>query len=141
MKDNPFLDALRTGRSAIGLWSVVPDPFAAELLALAGPDYVCVDQEHGLADFLSAQAIFRAVHARGSVPITRVNWNDPGPIVRALDAGALGVIVPMVESRLEAEKAVNACRYPPNGNRSYGPSERGSTSSLPTPQRSKKSPA
>ena len=120
-KDNQFLDALRAGRSVVGLWSVIPDAFAAELLALAGPDYVCVDQQHGLADFSSAHAMFQAISARGSVPITRVNWNEPGPIMRALDAGALGVIVPMVESRLDTEKAVNACRYPPKGCRSYGP--------------------
>ena len=105
----------------VGLWSVIPDAFTAELLALAGPDYVCVDQQHGLADFSNAHAMFRAISARGSVPITRVTWNEPGPIMRALDAGALGVIVPMVDSRLDAEKAVKACRYPPRGYRSYGP--------------------
>ncbi len=100
---------------------MIPDAFAAELVARAGYDYVCVDGQHGLADFSEMVSIFQATGAAGATPLARVLANDAGLIGRTLDAGALGVIVPLVNNAEEATRAVAACRYPPDGSRSYGP--------------------
>lgn len=100
---------------------MMPDAFGAELVAGAGYDYVCVDGQHGLADFSEMVSIFQVVGASGAVPLSRVLANDAGIIGRVLDAGALGVIVPLVNNAEEATRAVAACRYPPEGVRSYGP--------------------
>lgn len=100
---------------------MTPDAFVAELVARAGYDYVCVDCQHGLADFASMVSIFQAADAAGATPIARVLTNDAGLIGRTLDAGAMGVIVPLVNNAGEAARAVAACKYPPEGVRSYGP--------------------
>ncbi|MGB3683477.1 MAG: aldolase/citrate lyase family protein, partial [Rubrobacteraceae bacterium] len=84
-------------------------------------DYVCVDGQHGLADLASMVSIFQATDAAGATPLARVLANDAGLIGRTLDAGAMGVIVPLVNNAEEAARAVAACRYPPDGSRSYGP--------------------
>lgn len=121
MKPNPLREIWRQGRTAFGVWSMTPDAFVAELVARAGYDYVCVDGQHGLADFSEMLSIFQATDAVGAAPIARVLSNDAGAIGRALDAGASGVIVPLVNNVEEAASAVAACRYPPGGVRSYGP--------------------
>ncbi len=100
---------------------MMPGSFGAELVAGAGVDYVCVDQQHGVIDYDSMVPMFQAIRAGGAVPITRVLSNDPFAIMKALDAGAWGVIVPLVNSAEDAARAVSACRYPPRGMRSYGP--------------------
>jgi 4-hydroxy-2-oxoheptanedioate aldolase len=84
-------------------------------------DYVCVDQQHGIIDYDSMVPMFQAIRAEGATPITRVLSNDPFLIMKALDAGAWGVIVPLVNDAEDAARAVSACRYPPQGMRSYGP--------------------
>jgi 4-hydroxy-2-oxoheptanedioate aldolase len=84
-------------------------------------DYVCVDQQHGVNDYGSMVPMFQAIRAEGATPITRVLSNDPFLIMKALDAGAWGVIVPLVNTAEDAARAVSACRYPPRGMRSYGP--------------------
>ncbi len=121
MTGNPLKAVLAEGRTAFGLWSVVPGSVGAEILAEAGADYVCVDQQHGLIDYDSMVPMFQAIRAEGAAPITRVLSNDPFLIMKALDAGAWGVIVPLVNSTEDAARAVAACRYPPRGMRSYGP--------------------
>jgi 4-hydroxy-2-oxoheptanedioate aldolase len=93
----------------------------AEILAGAGVDYVCVDQQHGVIDYDSMVPMFQAIRAEGPAPITRVLSNDAFLIMKALDAGAWGVIVPLVNNAEDAARAVAACRYPPEGMRSYGP--------------------
>lgn len=118
---SPLKRAWAEGRTAFGVWSMMPDAFGAELVAGAGYDYVCVDGQHGLADFSSMVSIFQSVRASGAAPLTRVLANDAGLIGRVLDAGALGAIVPLVNDAEEAARAVAACRYPPEGVRSYGP--------------------
>jgi 4-hydroxy-2-oxoheptanedioate aldolase len=110
----------QAGEPVLGLWAAIPSPFTAELGAAVGYDYVCVDMQHGLSDERTMLSMLQAT-AR-STPLVRVAWNEPGLIMRALDLGAAGVIVPLVGSREEAVRAVNACRYPPDGTRSYGPS-------------------
>ncbi|CAN5671736.1 aldolase/citrate lyase family protein [soil metagenome] len=121
MQSNPLKKAWAEGRTTFGVWSMIPDAFASELVAGAGYDYVCVDGQHGLADFSSMVSIFQSVGASGAAPLTRVLTNDAGLIGRSLDAGAMGVIVPLVNNAEEAARAVAACRYPPGGLRSYGP--------------------
>jgi 4-hydroxy-2-oxoheptanedioate aldolase len=118
---NPLKAAWAEGRTAYGLWSVVPGSFGAEILAETGPDYVCVDQQHGAIDYDAMVPMLQAVRAGGAASITRVLSGDPFLIMKALDAGAWGVIVPLVNSAEDAARAVSACRYPPQGIRSFGP--------------------
>jgi 4-hydroxy-2-oxoheptanedioate aldolase len=118
---NPLKTSWAEGRTAFGLWMTVPGSIGAEIFARAGADYVCVDQQHGVIGYDSMVPMFQAIRAEGSAPITRVLSNDPFLIMKALDAGAWGVIVPLVNNAEDAARAVAACRYPPRGMRSYGP--------------------
>jgi len=118
---NPIREVWAGGRTAFGLWLAIPDSFSAEIMAGANVDYVCVDQQHGAVDYTSMVPMLQAIGAAGAAPITRVLSNDPYQIMRSLDAGALGVIVPLVNNAEEAARAVAACHYPPHGIRSYGP--------------------
>ena len=90
------------------MWSLIPNYFSAELLASAGVDYVCVDQQHGIIDYSSMVPMLPAISAAGGTPITRVLSNDAFQIMKALDAGAWGVIVPLVNDAEEAARAVAA---------------------------------
>jgi len=118
---NPLKEAWAAGRTVFGLWATMPDSFGAEMLARTGVDYVCVDQQHGVIGYDSMVPMLQAIEAGGATPITRVLSGDPYRIMKALDAGAWGVIVPMIESAEDAARAVAACRYPPRGIRSFGP--------------------
>lgn len=111
----------RRGDATTNAWLTIPDPFMAEIVARAGFDSVCIDMQHGLVDFTSAVAMLQVTQALGTPTLVRVPWNEPSVLMRALDAGASGVIVPMVDTPEEAERAVHACRYPPRGRRSAGP--------------------
>src|SRR3712207_906976 len=99
----------------------MPGSFGAELVAGAGVDYVCVDQQHGIIDYHSMVPMLQAIRAAGAAPLSRVLSNDPYLIMKALDAGAWGVIVPMIDDAEGAANAVAACRYSPRGIRSWGP--------------------
>lgn len=108
-------------RPAFGLWSTLADPAVAELLA-AGPfDYVCLDLQHGFASEAQLPQIATAMRAAGIAPLVRAAWKDPATLNRSLDAGAAGLIVPLIDSAAEARAAVTACRFPPAGERSWGP--------------------
>jgi 4-hydroxy-2-oxoheptanedioate aldolase len=109
----------------LGAWAVVPTALTAEMLSRAGFDYVCIDMQHGLADLADAFSMLQAIDLGTATPIVRVPWNEPAAIGRVLDAGALGVIVPMVNTRAEAQAAVKSCLYPPEGGRSAGPTRVG----------------
>jgi 4-hydroxy-2-oxoheptanedioate aldolase len=109
------------GEPTFGLWAGIPSSLTAELAAAAGYDYVCVDMQHGLSDEGTMMSMFQATVGAGSTALARLAWNEPWLIMRALDLGAAGVIVPLVGSGAEAARAVQACRFPPAGNRSYGP--------------------
>jgi 4-hydroxy-2-oxoheptanedioate aldolase len=109
------------GQATFGLWAGIDSSLTAELAAAAGYDYVCVDLQHGMSDERTMVAMFQAIVGAGSTPLARLAWNEPWLIMRALDLGAGGVIVPLVGSGDEARRAVEACKYPPHGNRSYGP--------------------
>jgi 4-hydroxy-2-oxoheptanedioate aldolase len=121
MRENRLKAMWSRGQAALGGWLSVPSSFSAEIFAHAGFDWVCIDMQHGVIDYSDAVPMLQAMSATETVPIVRVPWNEPGIIMKALDAGAYGVIVPMVNSRAEAEAAAAACRYAPEGVRSYGP--------------------
>jgi 4-hydroxy-2-oxoheptanedioate aldolase len=123
------------GEAAFGLWSSIPASLTAELAAAAGFDYVCVDLQHGGSDESTMVAMFAAIEAGGATPLARVAWNEPWMIMRVLDLGAAGVIVPLVNSGAEAARAVSACRYPPHGQRSYGPLRAAMTAGSADPER------
>jgi 4-hydroxy-2-oxoheptanedioate aldolase len=106
---------------AFGLWSSARDTAVAELVAGGPYDYVCVDLQHGAATYSELPGMLQAMRAAGRAPLARVPWNEPAGIMRALDTGAAGVIVPMVNSAAEAAEAAAACRFPPAGARSWGP--------------------
>jgi 4-hydroxy-2-oxoheptanedioate aldolase len=118
---NPLLDKWQQDEVAYGAWLSIPSSFAAELVARQVPDYVCVDMQHGIVDYQVAVTMLQAINASGATPIVRVPSNDSGIIGKVLDAGAMGVIIPMVNSVADARAAVAACRYYPEGNRSFGP--------------------
>jgi 4-hydroxy-2-oxoheptanedioate aldolase len=111
----------RDGGTAIGAWISLRDPLLAEVAATAGYDYVCIDMQHGMSDYDHVTSHLHALARAPAVPLVRVPWNEFGIIGRVLDAGALGVIIPMVNSPEEAQLAVDACRYAPVGKRSFGP--------------------
>jgi 4-hydroxy-2-oxoheptanedioate aldolase len=113
--------AWKRGETTFGVWAALPCAFAAEFMATPGISYVCVDQQHGVIDYSEMVSMSRGIESRGAVPITRVPANETWMISKALDAGLQGVVVPLVNSRAEAAAAVAACRYPPKGIRSYGP--------------------
>ncbi|MFL5863195.1 MAG: HpcH/HpaI aldolase family protein [Solirubrobacteraceae bacterium] len=109
------------GRPSFGVWGSIPSALTAELAVAAGADYVCVDLQHGGADETTMVAMLTAIEGAGATPLVRVTYNEPWMINRVLDLGAAGVIVPLVNGVEEARRAVSACRYPPHGQRSYGP--------------------
>lgn len=118
---NPLLDAWKKGQKTVGGWCTLPDSFGAEVIARQGLGYVCVDQQHGMIDDSTAFPMLQGITAGGGIGIVRARWNEPASIMSALDAGAYGVIIPMIETPEDAAAAVRACRYPPRGQRSYGP--------------------
>jgi 4-hydroxy-2-oxoheptanedioate aldolase len=125
MTDHPVLETLQArwsaGRPALGAWLTVPSPVSAEAVARVGFDYVCTDTQHGAVDYQAAVHTIQAVVLGGSRPIVRVPWNEPGIIGKMLDAGADAIVVPMVNTAAQAHSVVSACRYPPLGQRSFGP--------------------
>jgi len=108
-------------RAALGAWLTIAAAFSAEIMAHAGFDWICVDMQHGVIDYQQMVTMLQAVSATAVTPLVRVPWNEPGIIGKSLDAGARGVIIPMVNTPEDAQRAVASCRYAPDGARSYGP--------------------
>lgn len=104
-----------------GGWCTVPSPITAEIIGRVGFDWVGIDTQHGLIGYGEMLQMLQALSVTNTPALVRVPWNDPGDIMKALDAGSAGVIVPMVNSPTEARSAIAACRYPPLGYRSWGP--------------------
>jgi 4-hydroxy-2-oxoheptanedioate aldolase len=117
----PLRERWHGGELTLGAWCTIPSSWTAEIAARSGHDWVCIDTQHGLIGYDVMLTMVQAVNAGGVPSFVRVPWNEPGTIMKALDAGANGVIVPMVNSVEEAKAAVGACRYPPEGYRSMGP--------------------
>jgi 4-hydroxy-2-oxoheptanedioate aldolase len=121
MRENRVRQVWDAGGCALNCWLSSPSAVQAKLIASQGYDSVVVDLQHGYADYHDVAGIIAAVSATDAATLVRVPWNDPGWIMKALDAGAAGVICPMINSRADAEAFVKWCRYPPQGARSYGP--------------------
>jgi 4-hydroxy-2-oxoheptanedioate aldolase len=120
MKENYVRAKLKRGEPSIGTWLTMPSPLAAAMMARTGLDWLTVELEHSPITFETAAQSFALIAGNGAVPLARVPWNTGENIKRVLDTGAYGVIVPMVNSKAEAEAVVNAARYAPLGNRSIG---------------------
>jgi 4-hydroxy-2-oxoheptanedioate aldolase len=121
MRENSLRAKWRAGEGAVNGWLSIPSSFAAETMAHQGWDSLTIDMQHGVTDYQTAVAMLTAISTTPVVPLVRVPWLDPGIVMKSLDAGALGVICPMINNRAETEKLVGACRYPPRGYRSFGP--------------------
>ena len=109
------------GSPALNGWLSIGNPFTAEIMAAQDYDSITIDIQHGALDYSNVLPMLQAMRASGKTLMARVPWNDPGIIMKALDAGAYGIICPMINSRAEAEAFVSSMRYPPKGNRSSGP--------------------
>jgi 4-hydroxy-2-oxoheptanedioate aldolase len=124
-RDEQCLNRLRArvaaAEKSFGGWCVTPSTFAAELLASEGFDYVCVDCQHGLIHYDAMWPMLQALRWSDTTPLVRVPFNSTPWPGKVLDAGAEGVIVPMVNTKEDAERAAAACRYAPEGVRSFGP--------------------
>lgn len=120
MKKNVVRERLARGETCVGTWLTLPDPICAHLMARSGFDWLTVELEHSPTSFESAAQSFGLIAGAGCVPLTRVPWNTGENIKRVLDTGAWGVVVPMVNTKAEAEAVVNAARYAPLGQRSIG---------------------
>ena len=105
---------------SLGSWITMSDPAVAEVLAVAGFDWLVVDLEHSMLGLETAGELIRVIDLCGSIPLVRVTSNDPQQIKRVMDSGARGVVVPMVLSADDAARAVAATRYPPDGTRGVG---------------------
>ena len=109
------------GKPVLNGWLSIGNPFTAEIMAAQGYDALTIDQQHGFLGYEAAAAMMQAIRASSATPMMRVPWLSAGDIMKALDAGALGIICPMINSRAEAEQLVSYMRYPPHGQRSFGP--------------------
>lgn len=112
---------LADGGARFGTWLSLGNTLSAELIGLAGYDFVIVDLQHGSLCFDQLLPILQALKGTGTPALVRVQWNEPAAIMRALDLGAAGVVVPMVSTAEQARVAAEASRYPPDGIRSFGP--------------------
>jgi 2-dehydro-3-deoxyglucarate aldolase/4-hydroxy-2-oxoheptanedioate aldolase len=121
---NPVKRKLKNGQKTVGGFLQTLSPVAAEIMAQAGFDWLIVDLEHAPGDFANLQAQLQAMNGSGVVPFARAPWNDMVAIKRILDTGVTGVLVPYVNTREEAEAAVAACKYPPQGVRGVAGSPR-----------------
>ena len=108
-------------RAVINSWCGVPSSFSAEVMAHAGWDSLVVDMQHGMIDYQVMVTMLQGISTTNTVPLVRVPWNDPAHIQKSLDAGAYGIVCPMINNRAEAEKFVSSMRYAPVGTRSSGP--------------------
>jgi 4-hydroxy-2-oxoheptanedioate aldolase len=118
---NKLKTAWKAGNAVVNGWLAITNAFSAEMYSKAGWDSVTVDMQHGVQDYLSCVACFQGMQSSPIVPMVRVPWNEPGIIGKVLDAGAYGVICPMVNTEAEARALVSYSKYPPQGARSNGP--------------------
>lgn len=120
MRSNYVRHKLKRGEPSIGTWLTLPTPTAATFMARTGFDWLTVELEHTPITLETAAACFSIIAASGKIPLVRVPWNTAENIKRVLDSGAFGIVVPMVNTRAEAEAVVRAARYRPLGDRSIG---------------------
>ena len=121
MRENTLKKIWARGEAVVNGWLSIPSAFSAEVMAHQGFDSLTVDMQHGVIDYQVAVTMLQSISTTPVMPLARVPWNDPARLMKILDAGAYGVICPMVNTRDEAEALVRACKYPPRGYRSWGP--------------------
>lgn len=121
MRTNELRQKMSRGEATTNGWLALGSTYSAEIMGHIGFDSVTVDCQHGLFDFTQMLPMLQALSSTPTVPIVRVPWNDPARIMHALDAGAYGIICPMINNADEAKRLVHSCRYEPEGGRSYGP--------------------
>jgi 4-hydroxy-2-oxoheptanedioate aldolase len=118
---NKVRELWAAGKPVINSWCGIPSSFSAEVMAHAGWDSLVVDMQHGMIDYQMMVTMLQGISTTDTTPMVRVPWNDPAHIQKALDAGAYGIVCPMINNRAEAEKFVGSMRYAPVGYRSSGP--------------------
>jgi 4-hydroxy-2-oxoheptanedioate aldolase len=121
MRPNLAKQRLRRGETLVNGWCAIPSAFAAETMAHQGWDLLTVDLQHGLVDYQVATTMLQAISTTAATPMVRVPWLEPGIIMKVLDAGAYGIICPMINTAEQARRLVECCLYPPRGTRSFGP--------------------
>ncbi|PKH23607.1 2,4-dihydroxyhept-2-ene-1,7-dioic acid aldolase [Enterobacterales bacterium CwR94] len=121
MRSNAIKQRFRDGQPIVNGWLAIPSSYSAEITGHQGYDAVTVDMQHGLIDFASALTMLQALSSTPATPLARVSDNNPALMMQLLDAGAWGIICPMISTVAQAQQFVAACRYPPLGNRSFGP--------------------
>lgn len=121
MIKNALKEIWQRGDTVINGWLHIPNTWSAEVMARQGWDSLTVDLQHSLIGLETAIQMIQIISGTGVVPLARSTWNDPGMMGRLLDAGAYGIICPMINTRADAEQFVKACRYHPQGFRSLGP--------------------
>jgi 4-hydroxy-2-oxoheptanedioate aldolase len=121
MRPNRLREIWAQGGAVVNGWLAIPNSFSAETMAHQGWDSLTIDLQHGVVDYTSMVPMLQAVSTTNTVPVVRVPWLEPGILMKALDAGAYGVICPMVNTRADAEKLVAYTHYAPKGTRSFGP--------------------
>jgi 4-hydroxy-2-oxoheptanedioate aldolase len=118
---NKLKQIWQSGHAVVNGWLNIPNGYSAEMMAQAGWDSVTVDLQHGVQDYMSMVGCFQAMQPHPVLPMVRVPWNEPGIIGKVLDAGAYGVICPMLNTREQVREFISYCKYPPVGTRSNGP--------------------
>ena len=121
MRENTVRSIWARDGVVVNGWLAFSCAFSAEVMAHQGFDSLVVDMQHGLVGYEAATAMFGTISTTSVMPMARVPWNDPSWIMKALDAGAWGLICPMINTRADAEELVRRCKYPPRGYRSFGP--------------------
>lgn len=121
VRENKLLQAWNDKRHTLNGWLSIPSAHTAEVMAHAGWDSLTIDMQHGLIDYHDALSMLQAISTTDVVPMVRAPWLDQGFIMKMLDAGAYGIICPMISTKEQAQRFAEACRYSPRGNRSFGP--------------------
>jgi 4-hydroxy-2-oxoheptanedioate aldolase len=120
-RENRLRTLWSEGRAAVNGWLAVANGFSAETMAHQGWDTLTIDLQHGVVDYQAMVTMLQAISTTPTVPLVRVPWLEPGILMKTLDAGAYGVICPMVNTREDAQKLVAWTHYAPRGTRSFGP--------------------
>ncbi|MGE0673920.1 MAG: HpcH/HpaI aldolase/citrate lyase family protein [Methylibium sp.] len=121
MRPNRLREIWKSGGAALNGWLAIPNSFSAETMAHQGWDALTIDLQHGVVDYQAMVPMLQALSTTATVPVVRVPWLEPGILMKTLDAGAYGVICPMVNTREDAQKLVAWTHYAPRGTRSFGP--------------------
>ena len=121
MRPNRLRELWADDKPAVNGWLAIPSSFSAEVMAHQGWDTLTIDLQHGVIDYAAMVPMLQAISTTHTVPIVRVPWLEPGILMKALDAGAYGVICPMINTREDAQRLVHYTHYAPQGTRSFGP--------------------